>query len=197
MNKKSKYVKSWCQRRKEDLVKLFGDKCFFCELESYPQVYDFHHITDNKDFNISGKTKSFEKLIEEAKKCIMLCSNCHRLVHSNILKIDMYYETILDENKIKNLITQYDENKKRSYFKKTKRQKQNLCLRCGKETKNEKFCSVKCSSLSQRKVERPLREELEILLITKSKSEIARNFGVSSNAVNKWIKNYGVVAQSG
>jgi hypothetical protein len=41
-----------------------------------------------------------------------------------------------------------------------------------------------------RKVERPTKEELEVLLSSKSWVEIGRTFGVSDNAVRKWARRY-------
>lgn len=53
--------------------------------ESHPAVLDFHHIDANeKDFEISRiGSGSFESLLEELQKCIILCSNCHRKLHWN------------------------------------------------------------------------------------------------------------------
>ena len=42
----------------------------------------------------------------------------------------------------------------------------------------------------QRKVDRPSKEELEILIKTKSFSEIGRNYNVSDNSIRKWCKMY-------
>ncbi|MBD2384661.1 group I intron-associated PD-(D/E)XK endonuclease [Cylindrospermum sp. FACHB-282] len=43
-----------------------------------------------------------------------------------------------------------------------------------------------------RKVERPSKEELEKLVWEKPTAQIARDFGVSDKAVEKWCKTYGV-----
>ena len=40
-----------------------------------------------KDFSISGKSLSFEKLKSEVDKCILVCSNCHSEIHEGITKI--------------------------------------------------------------------------------------------------------------
>lgn len=42
----------------------------------------------------------------------------------------------------------------------------------------------------QRKVERPSKEELEVLIKTESFLEIGRKYGVSDNAIRKWCKMY-------
>ena len=49
----------------------------------HPAILDFHHIDPTKkDFTIAqSRTKSKEKFLRELDKCIVLCSNCHRILH--------------------------------------------------------------------------------------------------------------------
>ena len=60
-----------------------NSKCSKCGDERW-YVLDFHHLNDDdKIENVSklanaGATK---KIQEELKKCIILCSNCHRELH--------------------------------------------------------------------------------------------------------------------
>lgn len=55
----------------------------------YIGALEFHHLNPNKkDFGISGGTKSFETLRPEVDKCILVCSNCHREIHANVIKIN-------------------------------------------------------------------------------------------------------------
>ncbi len=46
-------------------------------------LLDFHHIDPSKkDFQISqGEAKGWDKILKEIKKCVVLCSNCHRDFH--------------------------------------------------------------------------------------------------------------------
>ena len=64
-------------------VELLGDKCNDCGV-TYPHaVYDFHHYGD-KDECVSKlihANKPLEVILNEASKCELLCSNCHRLRH--------------------------------------------------------------------------------------------------------------------
>lgn len=72
------------------------------------------------------------------------------------------------------------------------------CNHCDKEFEYEKgnskghYCSNKCFSLSQRRVERPTKDELLNLIKTESFLEIGRMYGVSDNAIRKWCKEYGL-----
>ncbi len=56
-------------------------KCEKCG-ENHISTLDFHHIDPKKkEFPISRVYFSKEKILEEIKKCIVLCSNCHRKLH--------------------------------------------------------------------------------------------------------------------
>lgn len=53
----------------------------------------------------------------------------------------------------------------------------------------QKYCSYECSAKSQRKVsERPTREELKLLIRSKSFVAIGKQYGVTDNAIRKWCK---------
>lgn len=66
------------------------------------------------------------------------------------------------------------------------------CAYCGNETTNETYCSEECYHRARRVVERPAREELVRLLETNSFCAVGRMFGVSDNAVRKWLKSTSV-----
>lgn len=73
------------QNRKRKLIEELGGKCYDCGLiTDYISVYDFHHIDEKtKTGNVSKliKSTSFEIVLEEARKCLLLCANCHRILH--------------------------------------------------------------------------------------------------------------------
>lgn len=64
-------------------------KCHICgEKESC--CLDFHHCNPNeKNFSLSEAiciyNFSWDKILEEAAKCIVLCANCHRKVHAGVI----------------------------------------------------------------------------------------------------------------
>lgn len=73
---------------KNMLVQYKGGKCQICGYNRCISALDFHHLNpEEKDFHISGGTKSFEKLKTEVDKCILVCSNCHREIHAGIIKV--------------------------------------------------------------------------------------------------------------
>jgi 5-methylcytosine-specific restriction endonuclease McrA len=71
--------------RKAYLVSLLGGKCVRCGYSKSLWALQFHHINpeDKESKNLSKL--SFEKQIEEVKKCILLCANCHIELHEELL----------------------------------------------------------------------------------------------------------------
>ncbi len=69
-----------------EAYKHFGEKCTDCGIKSSKNnytIFDFHHLDPSKKDLKFSKTSSTEKFWNEIKKCIMLCSNCHRIRHFN------------------------------------------------------------------------------------------------------------------
>ena len=86
-NKKSKseVVIDWRKRKKLELVEYKGGKCQCCEYNKSIKALEFHHINPKeKDFTISGKSYSFERLKNEVDKCVLVCSNCHIEIHDEL-----------------------------------------------------------------------------------------------------------------
>jgi hypothetical protein len=71
---------------KAKCVGYFSGKCADCGLVSeYNEVYDFHHLDPTiKDWSIAKLLagRCWAKIIEELKKCVMICANCHRIRHA-------------------------------------------------------------------------------------------------------------------
>jgi len=81
----SKNVVEWRKRTKIKLVEYKGGECEMCGYKKCIDALEFHHKNPNeKDFTISGKSWSFERLKKEVDKCILVCANCHREVHFEI-----------------------------------------------------------------------------------------------------------------
>lgn len=73
--------------RREALIEYKGGVCVHC-LGVYPSpVYDLHHLDPSlKDFQFNNLANyTWERILEEADKCILLCANCHRIEH-HVLK---------------------------------------------------------------------------------------------------------------
>lgn len=75
------------RRKKKKLVEMFGDKCSICGYKKYVGALDFHHTDPkNKEFGLSAKgfSYSWDSLVKEAKKCILVCKNCHTEIEAGI-----------------------------------------------------------------------------------------------------------------
>lgn len=70
------------QRWVEDYKR--NGSCSRCGLKDY-RVIDFHHCGDKKkEFSISvglAEKFGFDRMGKEVTKCVLLCSNCHRILH--------------------------------------------------------------------------------------------------------------------
>ena len=89
-NKKIKHIKVReydRNKRKENklrAISLFGGKCSLCGYNKCSAALDFHHTDPNKkddDIKDMFNKYSWETTYKELKKCILVCSNCHRELH--------------------------------------------------------------------------------------------------------------------
>lgn len=77
-----------CLEVKRKFIVYKGDKCSCCN-NQFPDVcYDFHHLdrsTKYKEVSCMITEKyPMDKIKEEVDKCILLCSNCHRILEREI-----------------------------------------------------------------------------------------------------------------
>lgn len=71
--RKSRHIKA--------LKRIFGGACCNCGYSECSAALEFHHVVP-KSFGVSRGNMTFTKRAEEAKKCVLLCANCHRAHHS-------------------------------------------------------------------------------------------------------------------
>jgi len=76
-------------RRRRELrdraVAHLGGRCSICGYDRCPSAFDFHHVDQlTKDFNISDAMTSWERIVPELEKCVLLCATCHREVHDGL-----------------------------------------------------------------------------------------------------------------
>ena len=134
-------------------------------------AYHFHHLDPKaKDFTISGKSWSAERLRSEADKCVLLCSNCHAERHDGEYVVVRELEFVVHEDRL------------------VKPRDCPQCLTPYKPTyKDQVCCSDSCMRLHARKVKnRPSRTEIDEMLKTMSWCAIAREYGVSDTCIRKW-----------
>ena len=181
MSKNSQKVINHREKRRKELRDLFDSKCCLCGFDEVQAALEFHHVVpEEKSFGIfssKASTYSLERQIEEVRKCILVCANCHRGIHNNIYEIPINWKNFLNKDKVNALLEQ-------------KQPIKNFCVDCGKEVYNRSLRCLDCSRKQRRKTERPLKDKLKMLIRTKSFNELGRKYGVSSNTVKKWCKQY-------
>lgn len=157
--------------RKIALIKLRGDcGCEICGYKKNISALELHHIDSNqKSFPLDARNlgnRSWSNILEEFKKCVFLCANCHREYHNP--------ELIYDE------ITIY------AYVE--KRKKKYNCVDCGVIIDNKATRCKNCHGLKNRKIERPSTETLNNDVVELGYSGTGRKYGVSDNTIRKWLK---------
>ena len=86
-NKTRKHQKTLLRRSmKLQAIKLLGGKCSICGYDRCIDALEFHHENPKeKEFKLgSGNTMSWKEYKTEALKCILVCSNCHKEIHSRL-----------------------------------------------------------------------------------------------------------------
>lgn len=179
-------VHSWCKKclcknqnrrwveRKIEAIKLFGSKCCRCGYCKNYTALEFHHLDPKEKDFIWTKLRElpWAKIVEELKKCILLCANCHRETHWPDANVDRYKE--------KEILPFINREMKPS----------GSCPNCGTDVYKTKYCSVECSSISKRKVKRPSKKKLQKLMSENAMVKIASMYGVSDQAIRKWARGY-------
>ena len=180
MNSKSKNVTNWQRRTKIKLVNHFGGKCIDCGFEGPPYVFDFdHRDPSQKEFAISQGIVSYEKLLKEAEKCDLVCSNCHR--HRTHIQRCQGCEFCSDE-----LVQPY------VYETKTRvRRGPNFCG-CGKKIDKKSRACLTCSGIARSKIDWPPTNELVNLIRDKGFLKAGLYLGVSDNSIRKHLTKKGV-----
>lgn len=172
---------------KQTLVDYKGGKCEICGYDKCLDALEFHHLNpEEKEFNLShSNSKSMEKSKEEADKCILVCSNCHRELHAAMKKERIKYkpreldkETI---NQIKELSSTHimaDIAKKLNVSKST-------VSRILQENNIIPLRNI--NPLSEFTYE----QFIESYKRNKSLIKVGKEFNVSDNAIRKWLKKNG------
>jgi len=85
------YIKKAVDKRRKKIkmmaIEYKGGKCSNCGYKRFIGALEFHHLDANgKDFGLSteGLTRSWERTRKELDKCILVCANCHREIHSEL-----------------------------------------------------------------------------------------------------------------
>jgi hypothetical protein len=72
---------------KEILVAEAGGACSACGYSACAAALEFHHLDPAlKRFTVAGRgvTRSLAEARKEARKCVLLCGNCHAEVEAGV-----------------------------------------------------------------------------------------------------------------
>ena len=181
MSKSADYVRLWRTKTKQKLIAAMGGGCICCGYNKCIRALEFHHLSSEaKDSTISNMMvhpRKLETLMEEAKKCILVCANCHREIHAG----EREAPGAIWDDAIELL--------------KTKTIKMKPCPVCSKEIpESHSTCSRECAIKYQSNTDWD-HIDLYDLLVTQEMSyrKLGSILGVSDNAVKKQAKKRGIV----
>jgi hypothetical protein len=174
--------------RKLKAVELMGGSCSKCDYNRNLSALEFHHIDPKtKEFNWKQVCKKpWDQVIQELSKCIIVCKNCHAEIHNPNMSIADVEQLTTSANSMLEKSRYATER----FLKPTGK-----CAyhSCDNNVFATKYCSHECASLSQRKVVRPSKKELQNQLESDSIVKIGKRYGVSDNSVRKWMKAYQIL----
>lgn len=173
--------KTWRKKAREYLAAAFGGKCTICGYDKTIAALDYHHVDPaQKDSALSTAMRNgsaWVKIVQEARKCTLVCCRCHRELHAGIVELPENYACFNEEytDVIKLRAAEFD-----------------LCPTCGAEkNKRQKHCSQQCVHQEQKRFDIS-KEDLQDLLETKSYEKIGEIYGVSDKAISKRCKSLGI-----
>ncbi len=89
VSKNRERVRVRAQKHYDKIVEIKSSTgCLICS-EREPCCLEFHHLDPNeKEFEVAkNPSRSWENIESEMKKCIVVCSNCHRKIHAGIIQL--------------------------------------------------------------------------------------------------------------
>ena len=170
-----KHVINWRKRTKQRMVDAFEGKCGICSYDCFLGGLEFHHLeSEEKERCLSGmivNPSAWSKIVIELRKCVCLCSRCHREVHGGVTQLPHGIPRFNEEF--------YE-------YRKAYSKEMNACPICGKEKwEGQKTCSYECAAQMARKYDWNkinLKEWLEKGFTIQN---IANEMGCSWGAVKK------------
>lgn len=82
--KKNKQRADLRRNNKRKAVEHMGGTCHRCGGIFPDCCFDFHHKDPTEVNDVPSRILhcSWKRILEELSKCIMVCSNCHRIIHN-------------------------------------------------------------------------------------------------------------------
>lgn len=172
-------VKKWRKTTKRRIVESMGGKCVCCGYNKLDDALDLHHIDPNTKEKALGAIRAniinWESIVEELRKCVLICCRCHRELHSNLIELPLdvpkFNEDFLD------------------YRKKNPEDSFDKCPICNNpKPKYLITCSLKCAAKRKSKIDWGNIDIAELYKIHKTFIKVGEILGVSDVAVRKRMK---------
>ena len=172
MSISSNRVKAWRHRTKERMVEAMGGKCQCCGYATCKDGLAFHHIDPTQKElafgSLRANPKTWDKVVDELKKCILVCHNCHSEIHAGVRELPEQYAIFDEEFTSIKKIQEYDS-----------------CPVCGSDKPiTNSFCSPTCATTNRRKVDWD-KIDLIDLMNKHGMSELEDMLGISNAAIYK------------
>lgn len=94
-------VKRWRKRSKQRIIDSMGGKCQICSYHKSTRALVLHHFDPSKkelSFGaIRANPRSWDKIVVELRKCVLLCSNCHLELHDNECELPAVYSSFNED----------------------------------------------------------------------------------------------------
>lgn len=169
-------VKRWRKNTKERIIESMGGECVCCGYKKSTAALELHHIEPlEKEFAISSVLAnciSWKRIVDELRKCVLVCSNCHKEIH------------FCDRDLPEKYIT-FDESFS-DYKLLEKEDQMDECPVCfGKKLKKQQTCSLSCAGKLRGKVDWDSVNLSEMLKKHKSYEAVGRELGVTGASVKK------------
>ncbi len=174
-------VKRWRDATKQMILKAMGGSCQICGYSKYSGSLALHHLDPSeKDFmicKVHANPVSWFRIVNELRKCVLLCHNCHCEVHAGVAMIPSSAKSF-DES-----FANYDRKPIKAL---------DVCPICnGSKPVSQTTCSKKCAATIKSKVNWA-SVDLPNMLESNSIIGVARLLGCSDAAVHKRMKKIGL-----
>jgi predicted nucleic acid-binding Zn ribbon protein len=165
-------VRQWRKNTKQKMIDAMGGACQCCGYNTCTSALAFHHLDPLQKETGFGDTRSnpknWSKIVNELKKCILVCHNCHSEIHHGMRHIPETFALFNETYAEWRVVEEYDN-----------------CPICkNNKPVKQKFCSHKCAQTNSRKVD---WDKIDLLLLLKEYtiSELETKLGVSNATIYK------------
>lgn len=177
-------------------IEYKGAKCIKCgySVNNYNYAaFEFHHHNKDKEMSIGQNlNRSWRYIKSEIDKCVLLCSNCHRIEHSTYKNSTFIKELRENNFSLKDIFkSELVQNQLKDNGSKIKEMiKTNSVLQVAQNLNLSQntirvFCKNNNINFKTRKKFEVAKEELENLVANKPMTEIGKIFSVSDAAIRK------------